>query len=201
MYEKMPLKRINTPTAKHLESLISIHQDLRYVMHITHDSIKRMRNKKSANDHVLQTHWSAALITYARPFMSGSRWKLTSTDIFDNSDGALKSHEYFIKQRSKLIAHSVNPFEQAAVGIFVNSNWKVVGTGEVTMKLTWLPERGFNDLNQLAKRAIEFNKNSIDDYKNKLLKEVSSLSVMKLKKLKNIRLVVPGPDDAGKARA
>ena len=62
----------------------------------------------------------AALIAYARCFGTGKRFGLTEENIAKGPPGALAYHRYLKDMRDKHIAHSVNPFEQTAVGVILD---------------------------------------------------------------------------------
>jgi hypothetical protein len=190
-----------TPTAKHLEGLISMYQDLKRTMKITHSAIELLNLQDIDND-LLQTYWSESLNIYARPFKDGIRHlKLKlSSDIFLGIEGAHESHRYFISQRDKLIAHSVNPFEQVYVGVFLDNEWQIIGTGELASKLVTTSMEGFRDLNQLSKVATDYLEKEIEKYKSRLQIEASQMSLADLKKLEIVKFVAPGPSEASKNR-
>ena len=196
-----PLKRMTSSTAKHLEALISIHQDFRYVMQVTHAAVTMLEGDVANVNHLLlQTYWSAALNAYARSFNDGVRGQKAKPEIFSGIEGALESHDYFIKQRDKLIAHSVNPFEDVAVGVFLDTKDKVIGVGELSGRLVATSIEGFRDLNQLAKIATEHLKQDITNNKEQLLKEAKRLPVSELRRLADVKYVAPSPDKSGISR-
>jgi len=199
--EPMPLKRMNTPTAKKLEGLVSMHQDLRYVMQLTHAAVELITNKDCSDNLLLQTYWSAALNAYARPFKDGVRQEQLKPDIFSGISGAPETHDYFMKQRDKLIAHSVNPFEEVGVGVFVSPEGKVVGTGELAAQLVATSVEGFRDLNQMAKIGTEDLMKKIEKQRELLVAEASKMSPNELRKLENVRFTAPEPSRAGDSRA
>jgi hypothetical protein len=198
---KLPLKRMTTPTAKMLEALISMHQDYRYVMQLSHAAVQLIETGLSDDDQLLlQTYWSAALNAYARPFKDGVRQQKMQASIFTGIDGAAESHEYFMNQRDKLIAHSVNPFEEVFVGVLVDSDCKVVGVGELAGRLVATSLEGFRDLNQLAKIATKHLIGEITKYKAELLKEASAMPCDELNKLKEVKFTAPSPNKAKDSR-
>ncbi|HUC95343.1 MAG TPA: hypothetical protein VMR76_00095 [Candidatus Saccharimonadia bacterium] len=199
--EKLPLKRMTTPTAKELEALISMHQDYRYVMQLSHAAVQLIEAGVSDDDQVLlQTYWSAALNAYARPFKDGVRQLKMKPDIFTRIDGATESHDYFMNQRDKLIAHSVNPFEEVYVGVFVDADCKVVGVGELSGRLVATSLEGFRDLNQLAKIATEHLMDEITKCKAELLKKASAMTCDELEKLAEVKFTVPSPEQSKDSR-
>jgi hypothetical protein len=197
--DNLPLRKMTTATARKLEALISMHQDLRRVMKLTHEAVELIKKNQIDSD-ILQSHWSEGLNNYARPFKDGVRQLKLDSKIFDGIEGAPESHGYFINQRDKLIAHSVNPFENVYVGVIVDKNGDIVGTGELAGKLVATSKEGFQDLNQLAKIATDYLKEEIDQSKKKLLEEASKLTKEQLLSLEIVKFTVPGTDAAAKGR-
>jgi hypothetical protein len=200
----LPLRHMTTATAKKLEGLIGMHQDLMYVMRLTHAAIGHLKdNGKKDDGLLLQTYWTAALSAYARPFKDGVRdqqLKLNAKAIFSGIEGTLESHTYFINQRDKLIAHSVNPFEDVYVGVVISPEGKIIGTGELAGRLVSTSQEGLNDLNQLAKLSIKHNNLEIKSVKKQLLAEANAMTSEELKNLATVKFTAPHPDKSGKAR-
>lgn len=191
---------MTTPTAKELEGLVSMHQDLRYVMMLTHASIELIKKNKDGDHLLLNTYWSAALNAYARPFKDGVRQQRLNKNIFADFDGGQQTHQYFLDQRDKLIAHSVNPFENVIVGVIVDPAGKVIGAGELAGRLIATSEHGLHELNQLAKIGTEHLMSKIEERREALVKEASRMSPKELAKLDNAQFIAPGPDQASKSR-
>jgi hypothetical protein len=97
---------IGGSAARHLSDLTSISNDL----HRTAAWLVHLRDAKP--DEILaDALFTASLISYRRCFISGVRNGLGRHHILAIGNNAEKLHDYLIDQASKLIAHSVNPFE------------------------------------------------------------------------------------------
>ncbi|MBU1120884.1 DNA polymerase II large subunit, partial [Candidatus Micrarchaeota archaeon] len=98
--------------------------------------------KDDSKDNILiQSYWTASLISYVRCFSAGKRLGL-SEDIFKNTkleDDPLGCHHYFKNLRDKHIAHSVNPFEQIVVDLQLSNpkskKREVLGVSILSQKL------------------------------------------------------------------
>jgi hypothetical protein len=60
-------------------------------------------------------------VKYVRCFTTGKRFGL-DLSVFDDSDGARDTHQYFKDMRDKHVVHSVNPFEDASVGVVLRGD-------------------------------------------------------------------------------
>jgi hypothetical protein len=58
---------------------------------------------------------TAAVVKYARCFVSGVRLSLKHGDISCLDAASMASHEYFYELRNRFVAHAVNPFEETYV--------------------------------------------------------------------------------------
>lgn len=200
------LVRLSTSKeAKAHANLVSVRQDLVY----THSVVQKLIEliDKVDNEAVdvggadLNTYWSAALIAYARCFADGKRLGLEANIFKDLPGDPLGAHQYFIDQRNKLIAHSVNPFEQVQVGFVVDDDDKVVGVGELSMKLVSPDKTGCETLFNLTAFAIQFVAKEAEGTSAALLVQGQSLARAEIQALKTIRMGPPPPEDAGKARS
>ncbi len=116
----------------------------------------------------------------------------------------LGCHQLYINLRNKLIAHSVNPFEQVAVDIQLsppdNIKREVLGVTVLSMKLIHTKIEGVEILLRLALIAREEVEKQTKEYETKTLEVAKSLPIDTLYSKARSRLVAPGPEDAGKAR-
>jgi hypothetical protein len=197
------LLKVISPLTKELEGYVSIGSDLHYVMKVTYYAIQFLEKGKE-DDFTLPTYFSAALVAYARPFNDGVRGvknlKLSASEIYDGIEGAEDYHKYLISQRSKLIAHSVNPFEAVHAGIILNSQGEPTGVGYLSGRLTGFTADEFRQFNQLAKTALQTVNQKIEQIQELLLVEVGQYSKKELRALKPVRFTVPHPDKALEAR-
>lgn len=134
------------PEAKILSDLFSIRTDMQVVV----DSLNRLLAGEKDNL-LAQALFSTALITYRRCFTSGVRSGLTHQDVEGLQNNAGDFHAYLIGMASKLIAHSVNPFEKVASGIMVKDN-QVYGIQSLNIRLANMPP---DKLQQWGRLALE----------------------------------------------
>src|ERR1044072_3172700 len=125
------LKGYTSDTAVELAALTSIQRDLQFAARASEVLLGRLPESTTA----LETDqypegggtppslWNAGLIAYARALAAGVRGPRLSVTMFDGmgeqSSRAVTFHEYFLAQRSKHIAHSVNRLEEVRVALAV----------------------------------------------------------------------------------
>lgn len=154
----MPIHESNLPEAKHLAELFSVMNDIQLVVDCLNWLIAEgLKPDSEKNGLFLQAFFSTALITYRRAFASGVRVNggLMNKDaegLPNNTDGF---HVYLIGQADKLIAHSVNPFEQVKAGIMLQ-NRKVVGSGRINIKLVNMDD---DRLRKWGRLTVEVHEN------------------------------------------
>jgi len=191
-----PLYECSLPEAKILADLQGNSNDLHLVM----DILTRLL---SAQNDVLLSRalFSAGLITYRRCFNSGVRQGLARADIVALPNNAIELHDYLIAQANKLIAHSVNPFEQTKVGVLVIDE-QVAGVATASAQLVVFDESGIRQWVSLVKLIgntvlnprVEAARAAVSD-------AVKTLPVADLSKAPILRYQAPGPEQAGKRRS
>jgi hypothetical protein len=187
----LPVKRLRDKTAKKHADLVSIYQDLKYVLWSTNKAIGLTRQNQ-IDDLVLQTYWSASLIAYRRCFNSGKRHGLDE-HIYEKLPGdPIGAHNYYYEQASKLIAHSVNPFEEVQVGIVVDGD-NIVGVSELSAKLVSTSEEGYATLHNLARHSIIYLEQKIEETRLEIEENAKKLSTSEIEQLKTITYKVPEP--------
>jgi len=189
--------------AKRLADLTSIYQDLLYVVQSSHRLLELLKGK-SGDRTLIKSLWSAALIAYARCFKAGKRFGL-SENIFKGLPGEpMKAHQYYINLRDKLVAHSVNPFEQTKVGLLLSNptepERKVLGVFPVHMELTVSDADGVGTLLRLADFARRKVAEQAKEQETKVLEKGKTLPIDKLYSKPRLQMRAPGPEDAGRAR-
>lgn len=151
--------QVDFQEARNLADLASIHQDLSFVV----DGLSRLLRLLQNDDEdtvVQQSLWTAALVAYTRCFATGKRLGL-SEDILQTQewegDDPIKCHRYYRNLRDKHIAHSVNPFEEVAVGLVLSppdaQTWQVEGVAVLSRKLMFPSAEGVRTLLNLASCA------------------------------------------------
>ena len=200
--EQLPVVEVQFEEARKLADLASIYQDLSYVV----DALERLKVllDEDSDDHVLiQSYWTAALISYVRCFSTGKRLGL-SESIFDSWDGAAEVHQFYRNLRDKHIAHSVNPFEQIVVGLVLSAargeGRGVEGVATLSQKLIAETSEGVETLLRLAKFAHGVVARQAKEYEKSVLEIGKNLAVDGLYSKASLRTVTPGPQDSDKAR-
>ena len=153
-----PIAKVDYEEAKKLAELGAIVQDLGFTMK-TCSRLKKLLNEKSQDSLLIESMWTAALIRYARCFATGKRFGL-SESIFDGLIGEPhKVHKMYIDLRDKHIAHSVNPFEQMAVGLVLSPQSsherKIIGVATMSMRHICSDVEGVHQLGLLSKVLLQ----------------------------------------------
>jgi len=196
--------KVDYEEAKELADLGAIVQDLGFTMK-TCSRLKKLLKEDSQDSLLIESMWTAALIRYARCFATGKRFGL-SESIFDGLIGEPhKVHKMYMDLRDKHIAHSVNPFEQMAVGLVLSTESsherKIMGVATMSMRHICSDVEGVHQLGLLSKvlkeKVIEIAK----EYEKKTLDKGKSITLEVLYKLPRLRMVAPGPELTNKPRS
>ncbi len=201
--------KVNYEEAKKLADLASIYQDLSFTVEVL-KRLKQLLKEDSKDNILIQSLWTAALISYIRCFSSGKRFGL-SENIFKKleydpklEEDPITCHRYYKNLRDKHIAHSVNPFEQVAVDLQLSEpdspKREVLGVATLLQKLICLDIKGVGTLLRLALFAKEEVAKQGKEYEAKTLEVGKSLPIDALYSKARSRTITPGPEDAGEAR-
>ncbi|MDD5551600.1 MAG: hypothetical protein PHI88_00325 [Candidatus Pacebacteria bacterium] len=199
-----PIVKVDYEEAKKLADLGAIVQDLSFVMK-TCSRLERLLKEKSKDSLLIENMWTAVLIRYARCFADGKRFGL-SESIFDNLNGEPhKAHKFYLDLRDKHIAHSVNPFEQVAVGLILSpqniESKKIIKVVTMTMRHMITDIEGVHQLGCLAKVLLEEACNIAKQYEKEILKKAKSIPIDGLYNYPRLRMIAPGPESADKPRS
>jgi hypothetical protein len=137
------MKQYSSDKANELAALASVLSDLRFARHACELLLAKFPPVAGHEDEldepviVRKSLWNAALVAYARSFATGVRGTRLSTDMFnvlgEKALDAVEAHDYFLAQRNKHVAHSVNRLEDVRVvlmvGDGVNTTKGVHGAG------------------------------------------------------------------------
>lgn len=203
MEEPKPLLQIKSDIAAELAGYLSIRVDLQYVVRVTHVAVEFIESGNE-DDFTLPTYLSAALVAYARPFSDGVRGKkklnLDPKEVYKGVDGAQELHDYLIAQRNKLIAHSVNPYEDVSVGVVLNGDDKPTSIGYLTSRLVSFITSDYEQIYHLTQIALNSVNQKIDLLHKQLFHEVGKYTSEELQKLTPARYTAPHPSSANKPR-
>lgn len=106
------------PETQRLADLTGIANDLEATEEIC-DLLRENLQKLPSSGRILDALSSAALVRYARAFASGVRTRTPKSLVDDLSEALRKDHEWFLELRDKYVAHSVNPFEENQVVVYL----------------------------------------------------------------------------------
>jgi hypothetical protein len=115
---EIPVVRLDSPSAKQLADIVSIHRDLAFVVECC-DRLLALLDRDDRDPVATRAFFSAALVAYVRCWSTGVRQGL-ATDVLEAFDGEPEAFHQVVKDmRDKHIAHAVNPFERVAVGVAI----------------------------------------------------------------------------------
>lgn len=200
--EEMFGAKVEYEEAKVLADLASIKLDLEFVV-ATLTRLIQLLKDDSKDGILIQSYWTASLISYVRCFSTGRRYGLTA-DIYKDLDGAIDYHNWCRSMRDKHVAHSVNPFEQVTVDVQLSKpdtgKKEVLGVSVLTMKFLVPTIDGVENFLRLVSVALKEVVNKCKEYETKVLDVAKSLPIDTLYAKARGRLVAPGPDQVGKPR-
>ncbi len=196
--------QVDFEEAKTLADLAAIFQDLDFVT----ETLKRLIDLLETKDKdwvLIQSLWSAALISYIRCFATGKRYGLDPDTIYSLNESAIEFHNYHKDLRDKHIAHSVNPFEQVRVDIQLSptnsAERKVVGIITSSMKHIVVPKRSVEDFLRLVTWAKRVVGEKCKEYENKVLKIAKGMPLDDLYAKARSRMIAPSSKDVRKTRS
>jgi len=197
------MAKVDYKEAKELADLISIYNDLSYAIEVLKNLLELFKDESKDNI-LVQSLWTAALISYVRCFSGGKRFGL-SENIFKGLAGdPIGCHRYYKNLRDKHIAHSVNPFEQVVVGLVLSEpddpKQEVKGVAALHLKHISPDVEGVLTLLRLALIAQEEVDKRAKEYELKVLEVGKMVPIEELYSKASICAAAPGPEDAGKAR-
>ncbi|HEX4720900.1 MAG TPA: hypothetical protein VH333_00190, partial [Pseudonocardiaceae bacterium] len=201
--QRLPVRKLSTAEAAKYADLVSIAQDLWFVV----QACNRLRTEMvKAEDHqdpvVARSLWTAALIAYSRCFENTRRKGLAVADVraLPLQGEVVEWHDFLRSMRSKHIAHSVNSFEMISIGAIEGTS----GTAEGVVWLS-LQHHGVEDggIDQTATLAGELHKvvtARIEQHSHVVLDEAKTLTPSQLGQLPDLRADIPGNEVASSAR-
>jgi hypothetical protein len=206
--QEMHVAQVNFKEAKLLADTEMICRDLQFVL-VALARLEKLLALKDTDPVVVQSLWTAALISYVRCFSTGKRVGLSAEEIFAGIHGkdeveAIDVHRFFQDLRNKHVAHSVNAFEQVQVAVILSppesAERKVEGVATLWMHNVSLDIEGIKSLAESARIAGNaFSKRS-NELRDEVLRKGNEFSPEKLYDAANLRLVAPGSEPASKPR-
>jgi hypothetical protein len=109
---------LDVPSAYILADQAAIVQELQFVIDCCKRLLAELAADEEERDGLLPLAlWSSAVVAYARCFSKGKKFGLTNEDVqkLPLHGAVMDFHKWIIEEKSKLTAHSANPFEVAKV--------------------------------------------------------------------------------------
>ncbi len=200
---EIPIVKYTSPLAKRYAELLSIAQDLRSTDAICKRHLELI-DTPNADSVVIDALSTASLIRYARCFTTGKRASLDSKVVSHLPGDPIGAHDFYKNQRDKLVAHSVNPFEESLIGLALSSpegeQKCVIGVVEFSVRRFSDARQGIAQLGALAREFLKHVEAEIESCKEQLLIEARSMPIEELYRLEPLDFTAPGPESAGKSR-
>lgn len=200
---ELPVVKVDLPEAQRLADLASILQDLTFTI----EACQRLLDviDREPQDAVLiQSLWSAALISYVRCFAHGKRFGLSEEILAHLQGEPIPVHNFYKNLRDKHVAHSVNPFEEVAVGVVLpqaDSDTKEAhGVAILAMKHIVTDRQGVEQLITLAASLREEVRRMAREAETATREAAKKIPLQELYKKPPLRLYAPGPEKAGGSR-
>ena len=199
-------KRYESPLANEYSDLQSIRRDLNRTIEMLNLLVPEFDKPKDKQNSVLiEGLWSAGLIKYCRCFATGVRKNLDELDetIFKSLPGdAIGLHKWIKGMRDKLIAHSVNPFEECKTLVIIDQSdqTKSMGIGFIDVAYAHPNRDGVGMVVGLCVVMRDKIKEKCDSLQKELQHEVNKLTSEELKRLPEQKYTAPPPEGASMAR-
>jgi hypothetical protein len=198
--QQLPTKRYESDEAREYADLLSVCNDISFVLAATDRLLGELNKPNDQQDAVVvRALWSAATVAYMRCFGFGKRQGLQAT-IFDTLPDAGSVHQHIKHTRDKHVAHSVNAFEEVMVGFVLGAapDASAEGIGNLFMFRICDDADGVRNLQILARHALDATRPRLETLKNRLLEIGQNMPRAELDKLPPLGIRVKG--EPGTAR-
>ena len=200
---ELPVIRLDGDEAAELADLYTIRNDLAFA----DACVQRLLEMETQqpDQTVMRALFDAAIIAYARCFHTGVRQGLRREDLEPHPGNPVVFHDHLFELRQKLVAHSVNAFEQTKVGAVLAQGRKkgseVVGLTNLTMRLTNFVNRDLRQFRGLIRLVIK----DMLDLRIKSLEECAleiakTMPASELLSMVRLSVTAPSPEDVSKRR-
>lgn len=194
-----PTVRTTTPAAARLADLMAVWEDLQFVVNCC------QRLDATAGDAVAQhAYWSAALVAYARCWETGVRTSLDPSMLEQLDPRRRSLHKLAMDLRNKHVAHSVNSFEEVAVGLIRAPAGhphagEVAGVAAIRGNAT-LDAEGTKRLAALAIQLLEQLRQRRAELQDEILVEGRKLTMAELDAMPRLSVRSPDHSASGASR-
>lgn len=199
----VPVLRIDSQEAREVADLSAIIQDLKFVNGCCERLWAELQKEDKIRDVVLiRALWTAALVGYWRCFGTGKRAPLSRGDVgaLPLKGEVLEWHDHLCDLRNKHIAHSVNPFEQMAVGVILDSDGLPGGVSALTATHLTVDEDGVAQTASLTVQLVRALQDRLTAKQDEMIADLRGRGADATADLVALNLTIPGPQDGGRAR-
>jgi hypothetical protein len=193
--------RWTTEEARRLADLASLADDLAFVVEACR-RIQVLSQQDESDGLVVRALWNASLVAYARCWATGVRVGLPD-GLLDQLPGDGRGfHDHLMTLRDKHIAHSVNPFEDVAIGVFVapaatSEGAPDFGVGHLLQKLISFESEGLTHFEALATFLSAHVATMYQAQCEVVRAEAAAMGADAVLALPPVQLVTPGPTEVG----
>lgn len=199
--DAIALKRIDTPIARQLQSLILNAHDLEFCR----DALAEIgRLSHDENRLAVDGMWVAVIARYFKCFgRNKSRSQLSAKKILRSHTGAETVFTYFQALRDKHIIHDENSLSQAFTGVALNHRaapFKVADIIALAFNAVTIDQAHYTQISQLVAITLAWVYAKVDELHNQLGREYEQWSHDDLLALPDIQYTAPTSDVAGEKR-
>lgn len=201
--EDYPMAEIRSETASKLGDYVLLEADLVFGKQAI-ERLLTLRSGDEADSLTVRSLYYSTLVAYARCFRSGVRTRLDPSIYSELPGDPLGFHEFLINTRNKLIAHSVNSYEECAIGVFLNpierNDPKIVGVAQLMKVFISHEEEGLKMTLALIQVALAHVAQQGRHWNDELLTEANEMDLDRLYRSARPRLYGNDPASAGARR-
>ncbi len=201
--EESPVVRVDFPEAERLADLASIFQDLEFALQAC-ERLLDVIDTEHPDSVLMQSLWTAAVISYVRCFATGKRFGLSEETLSNLNGEPIEVHRFYKNLRDKHIAHSVSPFDEFAVGLVLppqgSEKNEVQGVATLFRRHIAATRQGIEQFTILASALREEVGRLAKEAKLEVLEAGRQISLGELYAKPRLRVSAPGPEEAGLAR-
>jgi hypothetical protein len=199
---------LDGPHARAVGDHFAVQQDMIFIRACCAHLVALLAGPDEVRDPaLLRALWTSAVITYARCFGTGVRMPLTTADVLGlGLQGEVQEfHEHLLAMRNKHLAHSVNRYEQIAVGALLTRPES--GARRLDGIAPWILTHVVPDVvavhqldemcRLLIEKVLEPRGRSLLDAARA---EADAIDIDDLYRRPPLRQYAPGPEEAGNRR-
>jgi hypothetical protein len=193
---------LDVPSAYILADQAAIIADLQFVMDGCKRLLTELAKPEEERDPLLPLAiWSSAVVAYTRCFSKGKRFGLTTEDVqkLPLHGAVMKFHKWIIEERTKLTAHSANPFEVAKVAAALSppeqEKRRVEGIVIFATSHIVIDDVGVRQLGGLASELAKQTAEKAQEQQDVVLTDAQQLNIDSLYKLPPLHTWPPADED------